>query len=70
VSRQIRHQVYNSIVQRLADYGWHDVGELDQVTTYPHLWLDSLRRDPRFDVDDGLGRVRLLPSTNGLGATT
>jgi hypothetical protein len=46
VSRQKRHKVYDSIVQRLADHGWHDVRELDEVTTYPQLWLDSLRRDP------------------------
>jgi hypothetical protein len=55
-----RHKVYDSIVGRLADYRWHDVRELDELTTYPAYWLESLRRDPRFDFDPSKGRLRLL----------
>jgi len=57
----MRHRVYDSIVQLLADHGWHDVNELDELTSYRQHWLESLRRDPKFDVDDARGRLRLLP---------
>ncbi len=69
MSRVKRHKVYDRIVQRLADHGWHDVRELDELTAYPKLWLDSLRRDPTFDVDDVSGRLRLLPRGTAQGAT-
>jgi hypothetical protein len=57
-----RHKVYDSIVRRLGDHGWHDVRELDELTGYPGYWLESLRRDPNFDVDRSKGRLRLLSS--------
>jgi hypothetical protein len=69
VSRAKRHQVYDRIVQRLADHGWHDVRELDELTNYPKLWLDSLRRDPTFDVDEERGRLRLLRRHSAPAAT-
>jgi len=46
----MRHKVYDSIVQRLTDYGWHDASELNELTPYPELWLESLRRDRKFEV--------------------
>jgi hypothetical protein len=60
VKRRKRHEVYDSIVERLADYGWHDVVELEELTHYPEQWLDSLRRDPAFVVDSADGRLRLV----------
>ena len=59
--RKMRTNIYDSIVALLSDRGWHDVHELDEVTTYRKLWIDSLRRDPEFEVDDSNGRVRLRP---------
>ena len=61
MSREIRHSIYDRIIHRLEDNGWHDVRMLDEVTSYPQYWLESLRRDPKFDVDDRQGRLRLLP---------
>jgi hypothetical protein len=52
--------VYDSIITRLADHGWHDVRELDELTPYREQWLDWLRRDPKFEVDRSKGRVRLV----------
>jgi hypothetical protein len=57
----MRHAIYDKIVQSLADHGWHDVRELDELTPYRQYWLESLRHDPKFDVDDDRGRLRLLP---------
>ena len=60
MKRPKRHKVYDSIVERLADYGWHDVRELDELTRYPEHWLNELRRDPKFDVDGAKSRLRLV----------
>jgi len=56
----MRHKVYDSIVERLGDYGWHEERELNELTPYPKLWLESLRRDRNFEVDGSRSRLRLL----------
>jgi hypothetical protein len=55
----MRTKVYNSIVERMADLRWHDVRELEELTTQPEDLLRELKRDPRFDVDSNEGKIRL-----------
>ena len=57
----MRHTIYDKIVHRLADHSWHDVAVLEEFTSYPQYWLVTLRRDPKFDVDESEERLRLLP---------
>ena len=61
MQRKGRHKIYDAIVERLADHGWHDARELEELTHYPEHWLAELRRDPRFEVDTAKARLRLLP---------
>jgi hypothetical protein len=59
----MRHTIYDRIVRLLSDRSWHDVRVLEQATTYPQYWLATLRRDPKFEVDESKGRPRLRPYT-------
>lgn len=56
---------YKRIKDLLADGEWHDIEELKQLSSFPERWLEELRRDGLWMMEDrGAGKVALAGSAN------
>ena len=53
---------YEQIIDLLSDGEWHTKDDLGEVTVFPELWLDELRREPAVEIvsDDETVKVKLL----------
>jgi len=56
---RFRTRVYDSIVEWLSDCRWHEIRDLEGLTSFPEHWLRELKRDRAFDVDALGGKIRL-----------
>jgi hypothetical protein len=50
---------YEQIIELLSDGEWHTKEDLEQVTVFPELWLDELRREPSVEVVDDESTVKV-----------
>ena len=56
---------YERIMDVLADGKWHSIEELQKVSAYPYRWLEELRRDGLWVIEDeATGIVALAGSMN------
>jgi hypothetical protein len=55
-----RTKVYDAVLTRLADRGWHETRELEELTHWRQQWLRELTRDPKIEIDGEAGRMRLV----------
>ena len=57
--------MYERIMDVLADGKWHSIEELQEISAYPDRWLEELRRDGLWVMEDhATGRVALAGSMN------
>ena len=61
---------YQRVKDLLADGEWHDIEELKQVSSFPDRWLEELRHDGHFVMEDHQeGKVALAGLSEKEGAS-